>query len=368
MQKPQPSAETAQPLSKLAEYKGLIDADISAYSERLMRQWTKDYGVYSRDSMHEYVSLLSRGGKRLRGALVMAAYEMHGGSDRQLSVAAARIIEMIHTYVLIIDDIADHSSLRRGGPAVHIALEQYHREHKLHGDSVHFGTGIAMHTALAGAHLALSELGKLPIDDTTKLEAMNNLNDHMVVTINGQFNDIFNEALQDIDEADVRKVLTWKTAYYSFLNPLQFGAILAGANATELDALTDYSINAGLSFQIVDDILGTFGDTSRSGKSAHEDIREGKITILVSRALARATPEQKRFLLAALGNQDLSVDDYNECKVIIEETGALDYARELAKSYAAKAVSALDTAPPSWSGEHVEFLRALATYITTRSH
>lgn len=354
-------------ITKLQEYKSLIDTDIAEYSDQLLANWERDYGTYSRDGFSAFTEILSRGGKRLRGALVLNAYEMCGGTDQKLALSAARVLEMIHAYVLIVDDICDRSDMRRGGPTAHRLLEQYHRQSRLHGDSEHFGVSQAMNAAVAGAHEAMLALGKLPIAPELTRQLQNRLNETLITTANGQFNDIFNEALQDVDEEQVKKVLTWKTAYYSFWNPLEIGALLAGSNESDLKVLEQYSVNAGLSFQITDDILGTFGDSFESGKSAMDDIREGKVTILIARALARANSAQKRHILAALGNRDLSTDDYNDCRVVIEQTGALEYTKQMADMYAKGAVTALDTVPAHWEQTNVLFLHGLARYITKRT-
>lgn len=362
-----PSAATQAALQQLSRYKQLIDEDIAAYSRQLLDDWEVQYTPYSRDTAQAYCDILSRGGKRLRGALVMAAYEMLGGTDEQTALKAARIIEMIHAYVLIIDDISDRSDMRRGGPSAHRLLEEYHAQHGLHGDGAHFGAAQATNAALAGADLARRELGGLAVPAELRLEALNALHDNLIITVHGQLNDIFNEAVRDVSEDQVKSVLTWKTAYYSFLSPLSLGAILAGAGAEEREHLVDYSVNAGLSFQIIDDIIGMFGDATKSGKSAQDDLKDGKVTLLIARALAHADAAQKQHLLVTLGNRQLSSADYQRCKAIIEETGALHYARSLAARYGAAAAGSLDEVPSYWDEDKVRFLRGLAGYIVHRN-
>ncbi|PLS81114.1 hypothetical protein CYG49_03235 [Candidatus Saccharibacteria bacterium] len=360
-------ASTEITLQKLAQYKQLLDDDINDYSSLLLEEWGSEHGEFSRAAVEAYCSVLARGGKRLRGALVMNAYEMFGGTDQQLILPAARAIEMIHAYVLIIDDICDRSDLRRGGDSAHKLLEKYHNGKGLHGDSAHFGISIAMNAAMAGSHLALTEIGRLPINDTVKLEAMNNINSCLLKTIHGQFNDIFNESLQQVTEAQVRDVLTAKTAWYTFLNPIQLGAILSEAGPGELDLLQDYAVHAGLSFQLIDDIIGTFGDSGATGKRTDDDLKEGKITLLVARALSHANETDRSFLLSQLGNWDMSLEQFQECRRIIQDSGALDYVRQLAEQSSAKAVAALDNAPDYWRSENVAFLHGLATYIVSRN-
>lgn len=352
---------------QLSQYKSSLDIAINQLCVDLITQAENNFTPYSRECTKAFTSLLKRGGKRMRGALVINSYKMLGGTDDDMILRAAVVVEIIHAYLLIIDDIADNSTTRRGGPAAHEMMKDYHKNLNLHGDAEHFGTSIAMHTGLTGCHLAFEQIGQLQVDDATKLKATNALHQSLLTTIHGQYNDIFNEAVQDVDEAQVLRVLTWKTAYYSFLSPLQFGAILAKADTKRLDALNDYSMNLGLAFQITDDILGTFGNEFESGKSAKDDLCEGKITILVAKALANSSAEQKNQLIAVLGKHDLTDKEHENAKKIIQQTGALGYSRQLADKHAKSAMQALKNAPQDWQKPQVEFLQDLADYVVNRN-
>jgi geranylgeranyl diphosphate synthase type I len=173
--------------------------------------------------------------------------------------------------------------------------------------------------------------------------------------------------VQTVDETQVLSVLKWKTAYYSFLNPLRVGAALAHADPAELAVLEGYCEHMGLAFQITDDILGTFGDEIQSGKSTQDDIKEGKITLLIARALKKADDRQRQALLQALGNDTLTQEEYEACKRVIEDTGALAYSQELAEQHAHQATAALGEVPKAWAEPNVAFLRALAQLIVNRS-
>ncbi len=350
----------------LAIYKQEVDAIADTYTAELLSDYGQHYTAYSRAAAEIFCTILQRGGKRLRGALVMNTYEMLGGGNRQLALRAALAIEIIHTYLLIIDDICDRSLMRRGGPTAHVMLTERHRQLRLKGDSEHFGLSQAINVAILGAHLAQRELTQLPTTDSSKLEVLHDLNSALITTIHGQINDLYNQSVQEVNESEVKQTLAWKTTDYSFKNPLQMGAILAQAGPESGGLLDEYAGHAGLAFQISDDILGTFGSSFESGKSAHDDMKEGKITILVSRALERADSQQRQALLKALGNQQLTPADLEKCRQIIEATGALDYARRVVHKHAAEAVQVLDSAPDSWSPGGVMFMRELARFITER--
>ncbi len=353
--------------TKLGEYKEAIDADIADYSKNVAKTTLQQYGKYSRVASDAYFEILSRGGKRIRGALVMLGYEMSGGQNMELALKAARALEMMQAYILIIDDIQDRSAVRRGGPAAHKLLERYHEEQHMAGDAEHFGIAVALNSALGGAHAAEVILANLDCSEEIRIKLLSIMNQTMLITAHGQTNDIVNELVADVDEAAVNRVLEWKTAHYTFLNPLHVGMVLANADCHATDAITDYAMHAGKAFQITDDILGIFGTEQESGKSPMDDIREGKRTLLTVYALEHASKADKNFLIQVLGNQNISPVEFEQCKRIIEESGALEYSRQQAKQHAAQAISALEPHKKLWSNDGVAFLTGLAQYLLKRT-
>lgn len=352
--------------TRLKNYKNLLDEDIAVYSKKLQKNTLQDYGRYSRLTTDVYLDILNRGGKRIRGALTILGYEMCGGTDLQMIIQAARAIEMIHAYMLIIDDIQDRSTIRRGGPSAHSALANYHREHQLSGGADHFGVALALNSALAGAHAAQMTLANLDTDNEHVIKVLSILNRTMVVTAHGQTNDIVAEVVADTSMEDVENILEWKTAHYTLLNPLHTGMVLAGADCNDTDAITPYAIHAGKAFQIADDILGTFGTEFESGKSPMDDVREGKRTILSVYALRNASDADKNFLVQVMGDQDITQAEFQRTKDILSGSGALEYARNQAGEHVKLALKSLSNPPSSWNGDSVEFLRLLAKFISTR--
>src|SRR4051812_33968660 len=121
------STETTTFTARLSAYKQAIDADIEIYAAYVRRVTGQQYGPYAELEVNTFLDILGHGGKRIRGSLVMAGYEMCGGHDRAMIVQAARAIEMLHAYILIVDDVQDRSPLRRGKPSAHEVLATYHR-------------------------------------------------------------------------------------------------------------------------------------------------------------------------------------------------------------------------------------------------
>jgi len=353
---------------RLAAYKQLIDQDIADYSKALRRSTSRQFGPNAGLQTEAFLDILARGGKRIRGALTMLAYEMCGGTNRAMIIEAARAIEMFHAYILIIDDFQDRSIIRRGGPAAHAMLASYHKRNELAGDSAHFGASIAFNAALGGAHAAQQIIVNLDAPAARVKQALHIINESMMITTYGQTTDIINEVVASVPESEIERVLEWKTARYTFLNPISLGMVLAGRDKTDITAVTEYALHAGKAFQITDDILGVFGSEFASGKSPMDDIREGKRTLITTYALKHTTDENKNFLVQMLGNHGLTPAEFERCKTIIVESGALEFAQQSAVTHVETAIESLDGSKRDWNKDGVMFLRGLAQSLLGRSN
>ena len=273
---------------------------------------------------------------------------------------AAGAVEACHAYLLVMDDVADNSDLRRGGPAAHIQMRQYFIDHNIPGDVTKLGIDAAQTAALYAQHKAQSAILGLNVGHEQKLLAASILNEGLSRTGIGQLRDISPATFNNNDVDYILKTATFKTVYYTFSLPLQVGAVLAGASMDELHHFDAYALHAGLAFQLQDDIVGTFGDETITGKPRMSDIIEGKKTWLLTRALEKAGQAGKDVLLAASGNPDLQEAQFDRCLDIIRQTGALEEAQALIAQHTQSALKALDAAPSYWAPDHVQFLRTVA--------
>lgn len=353
--------------STLDHYKTLVDTDIKKYANHITETTRDQYGEYATVIIDAFANMLMRGGKRIRGALVMVGYEMMGGNNQQMIVRAATALEMLHAYLLIVDDIQDRSLLRRKEPTLHTMLGAWQRERGWRGDTAHGGMVFALNAALAGAHAAHIVLASLDAEAERKIKVIGIVNHADIVTTHGQTNDIANEMAPVTTIEQVMRTLEWKAAHYTFLNPLCVGMVLAGAECEDTDAIRDYALSAGRAFQITDDILGVYGTEAELGKSPLDDIREGKRTLLTVHALTHASKEHRDFLLKTLGNTKLTKADFKKCQHIIKQTGSLDYARGVARQNIEAALASLDKEGKRWKVGKVIFLRQIAEYLATRT-
>jgi geranylgeranyl diphosphate synthase type I len=132
-----------------------------------------------------------------------------------------------------------------------------------------------------------------------------------------------------------------------------------------MQILAEYGLHAGRVFQLTDDIIGIFGDSSVTGKSNLDDIKEGKRTLLVIHALAKASDSEAYFLESCLGNQSLTMHEFEQCQHILQSTGALEYAQNEAALSAQKAIDCV-TRQSTWNEAPKEFLMQLAKYLLVR--
>lgn len=266
--------------------------------------------------------LATEGGKRLRPALVFYTYKSCGGTRDEEVLPLALATELLHTYLLIHDDIMDHAEVRRGRPAAHARFREAHRFRGFSGDAGDFGRSVAI---LLGdlAHTWAVELaaGVLPEGPRAR-ELARAFAAMSQEVIGGQYLELLVAQRRGATEDELLRVLRLKSGCYTAERPIQLGGLLAGAPAPVLEELLRYGAAVGEAFQLQDDLLGMFGDPDTVGKPVDADLKEGKYTFLIHHALQAATPEQRQILDSALGNPDLAPEDVPRVLAVLEDTGA----------------------------------------------
>lgn len=162
------------------------------------------------------------------------------------------------------------------------------------------------------------------------------------------------------------RVVRLKTARYSIARPLQIGGVIGGADARLLRGYAAVGDPLGEAFQLRDDVLGVFGDPSLTGKSVLDDLRQGKVTVLVAFTLANADDQQLRRLRSLIGNPGLDLAGADAVRSIMDDCGALAATEgriRQGRERALKAIADLDV-----SDDVRRALARLADVATTRSH
>src|ERR1700686_3132261 len=299
-----------------------------------------------------------RGGKRLRGALVLLGHEAAGGA-REAALSASLGIELLHAYLLIHDDFMDRDELRRGGPTLHVALG------RAPGASGHLGASLAILAGSPFGAWALELVLKAPVAPARALAAARHLARALADVTIGQMLDVAAPLGPELSARGVLKIEELKTGSYTFELPLVLGAQLGGAGEGILAALRGYARPLGQAFQIADDLLGTFGAPEVTGKSSANDLREGKRTLLIARALEQAPAADAAALRAGLGRPGMTDAEAEGLRDILRRSGAEAAARAEAQRLGAQALAALEgnVLPAAVA----EGLRAIAEYAVRRS-
>lgn len=310
----------------------------------------------------------TRGGKRLRPALVYYGYKLLGGDESKDILKVSLAMELIHTFLLIQDDIMDESNLRRGKTTMHRIYEaECETMYRANGDSQRFGETMGILAGDLSFCLAFEPLLSSDFSPELKTQVMQKLQDTVINTIFGQELDVRLEFKGFSKPSEILSVYRLKTAQYTFECPLHIGAMLAGATQKDLETISNFAIPCGIAFQIRDDILGMFGDKKHTGKSVGSDLRQGKQTLLIAKALQKAGKIDQKRIKAALGNKELDGDGVREIRNIIRKTGALTECERVAKKHIGQAKQALSKfSRRGWDKDVIEKLDGIADFIVER--
>ncbi len=340
-----------------------IEAHIQSFMDQEMTQIINDNNASKVLELIKEYTL--RGGKRVRSILVTKGYQAVGGKDLDRARKASVSLELIQSMLLIHDDIIDESPERRGAPSFHKLMEELHTGSGYRGDPVKFGYNISIIAGDLAESLGEKALISSGFPSDRILEALRLQADMIRDTGYGQILDIYSEALPEWTEELVLKVQKYKTARYTLEGPLHIGAALHGASEEQFKALTDFAIPMGIAFQIIDDILGFYGDPKRGGKEDLADIKEGKRTLLIMKALELVSEEERRIINDGLGNKELTVEEAEVIRSMIRTCGSEEYSRKMAKDLNAKGLGALVSS--DLDHEVKDFLMELASYLLNRA-
>ena len=352
-----------------------------ALAER--KAWVREYlerdrrkALFVPEDIHDGVfSYLKASGKVLRPCVLYFSCGAVGGRER-VATPAAVAVELFHTWTIVHDDIMDRDALRRGAPTVHeefrrraLATEAFdEREAAHYGLSIGIMTGEVQH---GWATALLSELYDADADNAETVIALIRYleTDVLLSLVGGQALDIqYAKAPMDsLDEASVIDMFWRKTgALYAFAGAA--GAMI-GLNTPDrshplVRAISSFTGECGVAFQLQDDILGLTADEATLGKPVCSDLREGKRTLLLVHTYHKASAAEKRFLLDVVGKPGATDEQIAEARDLILTRGGLEHARSLMERRVANAIRNLDEIPDS---KYKKFLVNWAEYLIGRS-
>jgi geranylgeranyl diphosphate synthase type I len=305
-------------------------------------------------------ALLTSGGKRLRPAFCHWGFVGAGGEpDDPRSIDAGAAFELLHAFALFHDDVMDGSATRRGARTTHLSFADRHHEDGWIGEARRFGEGVA---------ILVGDLAFVYADQLlhgASVEAWNIWSELRIELNVGQYLDILGTARGERSQVTAMRIARYKSGKYTVERPLHLGAVLAAPERTGelLPSLSAYGLPLGDAFQLRDDILGAFGEQTRTGKPVGDDLREGKPTPLMAIATSRATDAQAE-VLSLVGRAELQPAEVEAIQAVLVDTGALAEVESQIDELAEDALTALDGA--DITDDARKALEELAHYVAWR--
>lgn len=287
--------------------------------------------------------LVGNSGKGTRAHAAHLGWRAAGGeAGAPVAVNVAAAFELLHLSALVHDDLIDGSAERRGRPTVHVSAASRHQEEQWAGDRARVSSGVAVLVGNILWSLADTVLGMLNERARGEWNAVR-------TEVNlGQYLDLVASAQGGADPERIDTLMNLKTAKYTFERPLRTGAAAADpSNAGLLEALGGFGHLVGRAFQIRDDILGVFGNSSVTGKPTGNDLREGKATVLLARSAA-VPANVAAGVYARVGSPDLTDAEIEKMRTAMTDDGTLEWAEQEADACIARALR--DT---GWMPAHV---------------
>ncbi len=304
--------------------KNRIESELSLY----IRSINKTYFLSSLSPLlfSSIKEFISREGKRIRPILFCIGYLGFSKKETPGLYRSALSLELLHDFMLVHDDIIDKSATRRGHPSMHASLNNHFKNKKglkFSGEDLSIVIGDVMYAMALDAFLAVKETPE------RKDRALKQLISAALYTGSGEFIELLlgSKPIDEIAKNDIYKIYDYKTANYTFASPLTMGALLGGANTNQIKNLFSYGMRLGRAFQIKDDIIGTFGEEAKTGKSNLTDISEAKRTLLIWHAYNHSDKKNKRVIKKVFSGKRAGKIELLKIRKIILKSGSLDYAK-----------------------------------------
>lgn len=285
--------------------------------------------------------LIDSGGKRFRPLLLLICSRLCG-YQKEDRFPMATVMEFIHTATLLHDDVIDQADIRRGKDSAN----------KIFGNSVSILVGDFL---CFKAFMLLSAIGNNDIFGL--ISRMGNIMSEGEVFQLTKCGDV------NMKQEEYLSIIEKKTAVLISAS-CAAGGILGGASQEKIDALAKFGMNAGMAFQITDDVLDYMAKGKDFGKSIGKDLEEGKMTLPLISTLSRSNEEEKSIIRKIIKRKRGSQKAAREITTLIKKYDAIDSSFQIATGYINEAKAQLSVFGNSHEKEH---LMAVADYILSRN-
>jgi len=325
-------------------YTGQVEAEIEALLDESIKE---NSGMEIKKILKALKEFILRPGKRIRPLLLIWGYLAWRGDERKLkeAVKAAAIVEMMHAFLLIHDDIMDNADLRRGGKSFHLMMKD-NFSFLTYNENI--GRDIAITVGDILFALSVEAIASLKIARKVKNDFLGYFGRCYFLTGVGQVYDLLAsqpKAMDRVTAEDRRGKVSWaerinllKTSYYTIYYPILMGAALSGGLVERRgegyksvkqakEAIEEMAIPLGKAFQMRDDVISIFGDTEKTGKPDSSDILEGKTTVLIEETLRSLKGKEREEFERLFVRKNKGEREVALIREAIAESGALSRVR-----------------------------------------
>lgn len=286
--------------------------------------------------------LTNGGGKRLRPILVLLTSKLFGYSGGDDHILHSTVMEYIHAATLLHDDVVDSADIRRG----------------LISANVKWGNG---HSVLVGDYLFAKSVSLMAHRSST--EIIQTVSEATKYLAEGEIMQLINSCDPEVTEEEYLDLVYRKTGAL-ITACCRVGAFLGDSSLEQRKAIEVYGKNAGIAFQLTDDMLDFISDEKTLGKPVGNDLAEGHITLPFIQAFKNADQADRKFMQEAVKDRNLTPRNIQKIISLIEKYDGIGYTARLARTHVDRAIDALGSLEPNI---HRDALEGLADYITNRT-
>ncbi len=295
----------------LRQKKRIIDSYINVLFFRetkaqAINRWGKD--VLTK------LDTFSTAGKSIRGVLVLLTADMFGLRSSREIVPLAAGLELIHSSLLIHDDIIDRDLVRRNMQSIHASYFSVAQSHEIN-NFLQFGESMGICAGDIALYYGIKLLNGSTLREADKKKVLEIVTDELISVGIGQMQDIFlgSRNVNPLRE-EIVNVYRYKTARYTFVLPFLIGAAAARQPASVHRNLERLGESLGMIFQIKDDEIGLFSE--ESGKPVGSDIRENKKTLMRYYLFKRSSEKDLKWMETVFGKKDITPQDIKRIRRI----------------------------------------------------
>ena len=267
--------------------------------------------------------ILSLDAKRIRSIALLISHHLYN-KDYSQALSAALAIEMFHNFTLIHDDIMDKASLRRNSKTVHEKWD----------NNIAILSGDAL---LVKSYMMLSD-----INSKNRNKVIDRFSNAAMIVCEGQQMDMDFETTNNISIDDYLIMIEKKTSAL-FASSFEIGALIGGAKTSDQKLIYKFGLNLGIAFQLQDDLLDLYSNSTKFGKKVGGDIIANKKTFLYLKSLQLANENQKDELIKLYSKNEMDeVNKIEKVKAIFNNLNIVDITKKKIDSYHHNAINCLN--------------------------